>query len=309
MSGRFLTGILLFSLMLSPVFAQSDQGTDWYYPPTCETNRDLFLAEPCLEGFDVEELQERLRDLAFYQGPINGAYDDATFDAVIAFQEYMGLEPDGIVKVDTWDHLAMGMQVAAEPEMLPPPGEIEIVIDTSRLTLYIYHKGQVYSKYPVAVGKVSTLTPVGEFTVRNKRYQPGGAFGSRWLGLNIPWGTYGIHGTNRPWSIGTMASAGCIRMHNRHVEEIFPWVKVGTRVTIIGREIRAQVRRDLKKGSLGYDVQYVQLCMRQAGFDAGALDGRFGLEMENTARELQVYYGLPVTGEIGSNERYALGLR
>ena len=45
----------------------------------------------------------------------------------------------------------------------------------------------------------------------------GGGFGTRWLGLNVPWGIYGIHGTNQPWSIGTQASAGCIRMFNRHV--------------------------------------------------------------------------------------------
>ena len=54
---------------------------------------------------------------------------------------------------------------------------------------------------------------------------------TRWLGLSKP--QYGIHGTNNPASIGTMASLGCVRMYNRDVEELFPQVSVGTTVEII----------------------------------------------------------------------------
>ena len=46
------------------------------------------------------------------------------------------------------------------------------------------------------------------------------------MGLNNP--GYGIHGTNNPSSIGTAASLGCIRMHNHHVEELFPLVSIST---------------------------------------------------------------------------------
>jgi len=56
--------------------------------------------------------------------------------------------------------------------------------------------------------------------------------GSRWLGLSIPGGRYGIHGTNNPASIGGYVSNGCIRMHNRDIEEIFPRVEIGTPVEI-----------------------------------------------------------------------------
>ncbi len=59
----------------------------------------------------------------------------------------------------------------------------------------------------------------------------GGGFGSRWMGLNVPWGgKYGIHGTNQPGSIGFNASAGCIRMRNKDVEELYNLVEYNTTV-------------------------------------------------------------------------------
>jgi lipoprotein-anchoring transpeptidase ErfK/SrfK len=39
-----------------------------------------------------------------------------------------------------------------------------------------------------------------------------------------------IHGTNNPGSIGGYVSAGCIRMHNKDVMDLFGRVHVGTRV-------------------------------------------------------------------------------
>jgi len=55
--------------------------------------------------------------------------------------------------------------------------------------------------------------------------------GTRWMGLSKP--RYGIHGTPAPWTIGTMASLGCVRMYNHNVEELFPQVPMGTTVEII----------------------------------------------------------------------------
>jgi hypothetical protein len=44
--------------------------------------------------------------------------------------------------------------------------------------------------------------------------------------------TYRIHGTDAPWTIGTEASKGCIRMYNRDVLDLYPRVPVGTKVTV-----------------------------------------------------------------------------
>jgi len=87
--------------------------------------------------------------------------------------------------------------------------------------------------YPVGVGKPSTPTPTGKFKVVVKIINPGGVLGTRWMGLSIPHGNYGIHGTNNPSSIGGYVSNGCIRMYNHDVEELFPRVSIGTPVEII----------------------------------------------------------------------------
>jgi lipoprotein-anchoring transpeptidase ErfK/SrfK len=66
------------------------------------------------------------------------------------------------------------------------------------------------------------------------RYMAGGPnnpLGARalYLGSSI----YRIHGTNEPSSIGKAASSGCIRMLNEDVSELYRYVKLGARVTVL----------------------------------------------------------------------------
>lgn len=96
-----------------------------------------------------------------------------------------------------------------------------------------FHEGErLVNSYPVGVGKPSTPTPTGSYSVREKLMHPGGMLGTRWMGLSVPGGNYGIHGTNNPPSIGGYVSNGCIRMYNQDVEELFPKVMIGTAVEI-----------------------------------------------------------------------------
>ena len=82
-----------------------------------------------------------------------------------------------------------------------------------------------------SVGKPSTPTPIGTFRIVNKAVNPGGPFGARWMGLSKP--HYGIHGTNKPSSIGRAVSHGCVRMFNKDVIEVFNLVPIGTVVKIV----------------------------------------------------------------------------
>jgi lipoprotein-anchoring transpeptidase ErfK/SrfK len=60
---------------------------------------------------------------------------------------------------------------------------------------------------------------------------PGNPLGTRALNLSAP--GIRIHGTIKNYSIGTAASHGCMRMHMWDVEDLYPRVKVGTRVIIV----------------------------------------------------------------------------
>jgi lipoprotein-anchoring transpeptidase ErfK/SrfK len=105
-----------------------------------------------------------------------------------------------------------------------------IIVDISDRRLHLLDGDTVVRSFPVGVGKIATQTPTGEYRIINKQANPGGAFGALWMGLSRP--HYGIHGTDRPSSIGKFVSRGCIRMYNEDVMLLSSLVPIGTRVTI-----------------------------------------------------------------------------
>lgn len=278
----------------------------------CGPNRALAPDDPAIKGPDVIELQERLNKLGFGTLKLDGVYGPKTVQAVAEFQRSEGLQSDGVVGKETWEALGEGvLPTAREDEKEKPQGSLSIVVDTQKLRLTLYANGKPYKSYPVAVGRPNhmTLSPIGEWTIVHKSKDWGGGFGTRWLGLNVPWGIYGIHGTNKPWSIGTRASAGCIRMFNRDVEQLFRWVPTGTSVTIAGVKPEVTFNRRLRPGMTGKDVVFVQLRLQESGFDSQGADGRYGSRTARAVEELQRLYGLPVTGEVYDDVYYVLGLK
>lgn len=111
------------------------------------------------------------------------------------------------------------------------PSPTSIVINVTAKTLTFNRAGQIVREFPIATGSPNTPTPIGSFTIINKEVDPGGPYGTRWLGLSAR--GYGIHGTNNPSSIGKSVSNGCIRMFNRDIEELFSNVGVTTVVRIL----------------------------------------------------------------------------
>ena len=138
---------------------------------------------------------------------------------------------------------AIGQQAA--PVKAAPPVKRVIVVSLEDRKLALVEDGQVKKIYTVAVGKPSTPSPIGTFTiarrVKNPVYQhegkvvqpgPANPVGTRWMGLSVK--GYGIHGTNEPKSIGKAASHGCIRMAKRDLEEMYELVSVGDTVELVG---------------------------------------------------------------------------
>lgn len=163
---------------------------------------------------------------------------------------------------------------------------LPIVVDQGIFSIDVYprqHKlivrkhGQKIKTYPIAVGNPSTPTPIGEFKIVYKGKNWGPSFGPRWLGLNVSWGIYGIHGTNKPHSIGQHLSHGCIRMRNRDVLELYEIIPLGSKVTIHGHVLGdpGQNPRTLAEGDVGGDVQLIQSRLKSAGYYNGKSDGKF----------------------------------
>lgn len=171
----------------------------------------------------------------------------------------------------------------------PSPERTSILIDMDKLTLTIFESGEPWRQFPVAMGKYETPTPVGNWEIFSQNTNPPDVMGTRWLGLNIPYGQYGIHGTNAPHSIGSFASHGCIRMHNAHVEEIYPLVTHGTPVTIIGTPFGAPGTPPtvLAYGDKGPAVLEVQRALKRLGYLKWNPDGFWGQGTEKAVKKFR----------------------
>ena len=60
-------------------------------------------------GSKVSEVQRKLKQWGYYDGPIDGVYGQKTYEAVVLFQKKNGLKQDGVVGTQTAN--AMGIQL------------------------------------------------------------------------------------------------------------------------------------------------------------------------------------------------------
>jgi len=125
-----------------------------------------------------------------------------------------------------------------------PIGRFSIVVDKSQNRLLLAREDEFVKGYPIATGRNDT-TPEGTFTIINKitdpvwyrqgavvpPESPENILGSRWMGWDKK--GYGIHGSVDTTPIKEQKTAGCIRMTNTDVEELFAIVPRGTEVTVI----------------------------------------------------------------------------
>lgn len=117
-------------------------------------------------------------------------------------------------------------------------------ISKSRNDLELRLNGRFFKRYRVGTGKFDR-TPAGQTKIVDRIekptwWRPDGTplpfghpenvLGTHWLALDIK--GYGIHGTWEPDTIGRAESAGCIRLLNSDIEELFTLLPVGTEVTI-----------------------------------------------------------------------------
>ncbi|MGP1470326.1 MAG: L,D-transpeptidase [Schwartzia sp. (in: firmicutes)] len=122
----------------------------------------------------------------------------------------------------------------------------KITINLASRILTFYQDGKKKYMYHIGAGRVNTPTPIGTFAILSKEEDPewvdpkdlkkriasgeDNPLGYRWMEFKD--GTYGIHGTNQPDSIGGYVSNGCVRMWEEDVEQLFDVVEIGIPVEI-----------------------------------------------------------------------------
>lgn len=140
--------------------------------------------------------------------------------------------------------------------MFPATGATvsKVVVDKS-FHVTVLNSGSTIYAFPNATGTTGdSATPTGSYTVTTKQADPNwrwegkvyapyvedkeNGLGVRWIGISLP--TYGLHGTNEPFSIGKDISHGCVRHLNADVIRIFPLIASGTTVHVIETPVSVQ---------------------------------------------------------------------
>jgi lipoprotein-anchoring transpeptidase ErfK/SrfK len=123
-------------------------------------------------------------------------------------------------------------------------GQFNIFVDKSQNILILKNGNEVVKVYNVSTGE-NNSSPVGTFKIVSKLVDPvwfkSGAIvppqspdnvlGTRWMGFDLA--GFGIHGTTEPDKIGQQVTAGCVRMRNAEVEELYTLIPMGTQVQIV----------------------------------------------------------------------------
>ncbi len=134
-----------------------------------------------------------------------------------------------------------GDLIRAGQKLRVPQVNFSVIVDKSQNTLTLKHGEGVFKVYRCSTG-AGGITPTGEFRIASRLKDPvwkgivppgspENPLGSRWLGFDLP--EYGIHGTNKPGTIGQPVTKGCVRLTNPDAEELFVLLPDGTRVTIV----------------------------------------------------------------------------
>ena len=233
----------------SPAFLQSITAVEASISLS-DTNTQVSQPTPEIPVF--KDHFEELKNLGFYKDDSKDIVLNKR-NAVIRFQNMCNMTPTG-----EWDDkckkaltkILKDKSISFNDSITSPPTEDKwFVLNKTKRILTFYNKDKVIIKYPVAVGKASSITPSGKYTIVSKVINPvwgGGGYakpvkggspdnplGYRWMGLSYKDGsTIGIHGNNSPYSIGKEISHGCIRMTNSDIEELFTKVSLNSIVWI-----------------------------------------------------------------------------
>ena len=203
----------------------------------------IYNDHPSYEG--IEEVQHRLENInmqiIFSNTPTQYAkmHEVVRGDTLGELAKQYGTTIDLIKQNNALEsdmiRIGQTLRIWSEP--------FKIYVDKSQNKLTLKTGDEVVKVYNVSTGTNSS-TPIGEFNITTKLRDPvwfnkgvvvppespSNVLGTRWLGFDIP--GYGIHGTIEPDRIGEQVTAGCVRMRNEEVEELYSIIPLGTKVSV-----------------------------------------------------------------------------
>ena len=224
----------------------------WIPAPAAGTLR------PGMRGAAVRRLQQRLAQLHYYPGPVNGRFGTDTLEAVWAFKEVQGL-PTAAAADDADPALQRALDHPQPPPVLVPQGgglRIEVNLPREVLVLYRHDQVQLISHISAGGGYYYRCPGGG---ICGPALTPDGNYRAHWFAggwLHVPLGrmynpvffigtNFAIHG-DIPIPLAP-ASHGCVRVPVDVANVLYKQIRIspdrGTPIYIRGQAPGTQVPR------------------------------------------------------------------
>lgn len=204
--------------------------------PKSETSARKSVRPKALTARDHRAAEQRLSDLGYWTGPVDGRWDSTSRSALVAFQKVEGLKRTGSLSRADYDRLML-----ADRPTPHESGPAHVEVDLERQVLFMVDDtGTVTHILPVSTGSGKLFTSQG--VTREARTWPGrykirqkiagwkkSPLGRMYYPNYFMWGT-AIHGypsvPTRP------ASHGCVRIPMFAAKPFSRMVQVGMDVII-----------------------------------------------------------------------------
>ena len=200
-----------------------------------ETPAVPLFAAPVMTRAQIKEAEQRLNEMGYWTGAVDGVLDTRSKSALIAFQKYEGRAITGQLTID--EHEAIRTSV---PPKVRDLGYAHVEVDIDRQVLLIVNEQGDVRVLPVSTGNDKPFmtddkesiayTPRGRFVVYDKSFGwENGQLGSVYYANYISGGV-AIHGF---LSVPTEpASHGCIRIPMFAAREVSKLLQLGTIVLV-----------------------------------------------------------------------------
>ena len=229
----------------------------------------------------VKQLQQRMADLGYYDGPVSGNFMRNTTRAVKKIQEQNALSATGVVDEETWNLIFNDSRIVmpdATPKPTPEPTPVPfaITVDVANQVTTVYGRDEA-GNYNVVVrqmlcstGLKATPSDVGDWVLNGRQarwcyFPKWGSYARYWTRINSSIAFHSViyysvsttnMNTSSYYKLGKRASHGCIRLSVADAKWIYDNVGAGTVVSIVeGMDPDPELRDALKLPKLNEKTQ------------------------------------------------------
>ena len=233
-------------------------------------------------------LQQKLKNLGYYTGTVDGDYGDGTVKAVKAFQSRNGLTADGVAGEATLKLIDSGN---AKKAATPSPKPTATPTPTSSA---------------LRVGSTGSKVKSMQQRLKALGYYTGSVDGT--FGEGTRKALVAFQKANGLTADGVAGTATLNKLHSSSAKSAVSVSSNATSRPAMRTYVASTLSsyRYLQQGSRGSDVKKLQQRLKDLGYFSGSVSGDFGADTEVALRAFQERNGLWVDGVAGEDTQRML---